>query len=140
MDQHQRENIFMAIWCAGARFFNFYLRGGAATEQFGASIQDTGFFVTYSFLQESLSTIGKIGETNRRSGCMRPVRPLSVHPYGEKRYESHERSSVLGFGTKAVKYQLFIKTLSGKTILLWVSAQDTVETIKTMIERREGYS
>lgn len=67
---------------------------------------------------------------------MRPVRPLTVHPYGDKRYESHEQFPVLGFGTEVVKYQIFIKTLSGKTILLWVSAQDTGETIKAMIEQR----
>ena len=46
----------------------------------------------------------EIGETNWRSGCMRSVRPLAVHPYGEKRYESHERFSVLGIGTEVVKY------------------------------------
>ena len=66
---------------------------------------------------------------------MRSFRPLLVYPYGEKMYESHEQFSALGFGTEVVKYQIFIKTLSGKTILVWVSAQDTGETIKTMIEQ-----
>ena len=146
MDQLQRENIITAIWCAGAGFFTFYLRGGAAIEQLCASIQAAGFSFSYSFLHERnliatcLSTVEKIGGTNWRSCCVRPVRPLLVHPYGYKRYESHERFSVLGFGTEVVKYQIFIKTLSGKTILLWVSAQDTRETIKTMIEQKEGYS
>ena len=71
---------------------------------------------------------------------MRSVRPLSVHPYGEKRYESNERFSALGFGAEVEKYQIFIKTLSGKTILVWVSTKDTGETLKTIIEQREGYS
>ena len=146
MVQLQRDNIITATWCAGAGFFTFYLRGGAAIEQLCASIQAAGYSFSFSVLQERnliatcLSTVEKIGGTNWRSGCVRPVRPLLVHPYGDKRYESHERFSVLGFGTEVVKYHIFIKTLLGKTILLWVSAQDTRETIKTMIEQKEGYS
>ena len=93
-----------------------------------------------NFIASCPYTGEKIEESTWRSGCMRSIRPLSVYPYGEKRYESHERFSALGFGTEVVKYQIFIKTLSGKTILVWVSAQDIGETIKTMIAQREGYS
>ena len=76
MDQLQRDYIITATWCAGAGFFTFYLRGGAAIEQLCASIQAAGFSFSYSFLHERnliatcLSTVEKIGETNWRSGCM----------------------------------------------------------------------
>ena len=146
LDQLQRDTINTAIRCAGAGFFTVYSRGGAAREQLCASIQAAVFSFFYSLLHErnfiaSCPYTGeKIRESTWISGCMRSVRPLSVYPYGEKRYESYERFSALGFGTEVVKYQIFIKTLLGKTILLWVSAQDTRETIKTMIEQKEGYS
>ncbi len=34
--------------------------------------------------------------------------------------------------------QIFIKTLSGKTITLDVESGDTIETVKTRIEEKEG--
>jgi len=44
-----------------------------------------------------------------------------------------------GFRKEVETYQIFVKTFAGKTLLLWVSALDTGETLKTLIEQREGY-
>jgi ubiquitin len=35
-------------------------------------------------------------------------------------------------------FQLFVKTLTGKTITLDVEASDTIETVKQQIQSREG--
>lgn len=35
-------------------------------------------------------------------------------------------------------YQLFVKTLTGKTITIQVSPQDTIESVKSKIQDKEG--
>ncbi len=35
-------------------------------------------------------------------------------------------------------YQIFVKTLTGKTLTLDVDANDTIENIKTKIQDKEG--
>ena len=39
---------------------------------------------------------------------------------------------------KSMGYQIFCKTLTGKTITLDVEATDTIEAIKTKIQDKEG--
>jgi len=36
------------------------------------------------------------------------------------------------------RYQLFVKTLTGKTITLDVDSSDTIETVKQKIQDKEG--
>jgi len=83
---------------------------------------------------------GKKGEIDWSSGCMRHARPTLDHPLGEKRYGTFEHHSVLDFGAEDEKYQVCIKTPSGKTKLVWVSVNDTGETLNAKIAQREGYS
>lgn len=44
----------------------------------------------------------------------------------------------LGFVQPAFAMQIFVKTLTGRTITLDVEGSDTIETVKQMIEDREG--
>ena len=44
----------------------------------------------------------------------------------------------LGVAQPALAMQIFVKTLTGKTITLDAEASDTIETLKLMIESREG--
>lgn len=44
----------------------------------------------------------------------------------------------IGIVQPAFAMQIFVKTLTGKTITLDVEGNDTIETVKTMIEDREG--
>ena len=37
-------------------------------------------------------------------------------------------------------FQIFVKIPSGRSLLLWVFAEDTEETLKTLIVQKEGYS
>jgi len=34
--------------------------------------------------------------------------------------------------------QMFVKTLTGKTVILWVWTSDTVENVKALIQDKEG--
>jgi len=102
-------------------------------------------FLYYLLHARSITDAGpysceKNEERDGRLGCMRPARSPLTHPHNEKRYESHKPVSVSGFGAEDEKFQIFIKTPTGKTILVWVSANDTGEILKDKIAQREGYS
>jgi len=58
---------------------------------------------------------------------------------GDERYDLKNCQTTSGFRTEVEIYQIFVKSLAGKTILLWVSALDTGESLKTRIEQREGH-
>ena len=45
---------------------------------------------------------------------------------------------VIGFTTTAFAMQIFVKTLTGKTITLDVEPADTIENVKTKIKNNEG--
>ena len=47
-------------------------------------------------------------------------------------------SSEYGVREDVDSYQIFIKLPIGKSILLWVQALDSVETLKIVLEQREG--
>lgn len=81
----------------------------------------------------------KCGRTDWRPRERSPVRS-SIRPLlGRTRSELKTCSRVSGSRAEEGKYQIFVKTISGKTISLWVSGRDTGETINTLIEQREGY-
>ena len=44
------------------------------------------------------------------------------------------------YGSDLDDYNLFFKTLSGKTFTLWVKASNTIEDIKVNIQDKEGIS
>jgi len=71
--------------------------------------------------------------------CRSSVRASLPLLLGDERYDLKNCQTIPVFRTEVERYQIFVKLLSGKTILLWVSALDTGETLKSLIEQREGY-
>jgi len=78
----------------------------------------------------------KCGRTDwrprERSLVRSSIRPL----LGRARSELKTCLRVSGSRAEEGKYQIFVKTISGKTISLWVSGRDTGETINTLMEQR----
>ena len=68
------------------------------------------------------------------------ARPASVYQYEGKGYDVNNCLSDSGYKTDVGNFQIFVKLPSGKTLLLWVIAEDTGETLKTLIVQKEGYS
>jgi len=87
-----------------------------------------------------LLSSGKIGEAEWRTGFMSSVKPLTVHQRGGEWYETQKLFSGLDIRAESEKFQIFVKTITGKSILVWVSAEDTGETITNMVGKIEGYS
>lgn len=78
----------------------------------------------------------------RRRWPMLCVNPVSAdHPDGEW-YDFNTCLPVSLFGLRANlgKFQIFVKTVSGKSMLLWISAEDTGESLKTLIVQKGGFS
>jgi len=60
--------------------------------------------------------------------------------YGEAWNDVKSCQTLPVLRTEVERFQIFVKLISGKTILLWVSALDTGATLKSLIEQRQGYS
>jgi len=143
----KRETVLM--W-GGSAELSLYQTGDFAERQKAempwASAKVAGLPLKLRFMHTSGTTDagtnsgGKKGELVWRSGCMRHAKPPLVPPLGEKRYGSYKHHSALGIEAEDGNYQVCIKTLLGKTILVWVSENDTGETLKAKIAQREGYS
>jgi len=86
----------------------------------------------------SLSS-GKIGEAAWRTEHRSAVRPQTVHPCDEEWYEIQKLFSGLDLRAEVKKFQIFVKSFTGKPMLLWVSAEDTGESLKNMVVKLEGY-
>jgi len=104
-------------------------------EMIWAILQAEGsMFQDYLLHARSIIPAGQISGEDKEEidgsiRCMRPVRN-----------ESHKPFSGSGSGAENGKFQIFIKTPPGKTILVWVSAHDTGESLKVKIAQKEGYS
>jgi len=81
----------------------------------------------------------KIGEAARRTEHWSTARPQTVHPCDGEWYEIQNRFSGLDLRAEVKKFQIFVKSLTGKPMLLWVSAEDTGESLKNMIVKLEDY-
>ena len=67
-------------------------------------------------------------------------RPVLAYRSEDEGYEINSCLSNPGYKTEVGKFQIFVNLPSGKTLLLWVIAEDTGETLKTLIVQKEGYS
>jgi len=74
-----------------------------------------------------------------RIWCRSNVRASLPLLPGEDRYDLKYCQTSPVFRTGVERFQIFVKLLSGKTILLWVSALDTGDILKSRIEHRQGY-
>jgi len=80
-----------------------------------------------------------LGEAAWRTAHRSSVRPQTVHPCDGEWYEFQNRFSGLDLRAELKKFQIFVKSFTGKPLLLWVSDEDTGESLKNMVVKIEGY-
>ena len=91
------------------------------------------------FRNACLFRAGHFNGKERRARSVIYRRPVLAYRSEDEGYEINSCLSNPGYKTEVGNFQIFVNLPSGKTLMLWVIAEDTGETLKTLIVQKEGY-